>query len=148
MAHPVKPTDEITGYPGIDGLANYLLPYLPEVDQAKLRKKLTKSADLYRRRNRREEDGRVIMHTFSELRLGSYLARKGCSVQYDKKIRFEINNQNKVQTPDWTIFRPRPNIICVVELANFHGDIRFEEALKGRPSCPRTSFRKRTHRSI
>jgi hypothetical protein len=129
----METTDPITGYPLIDGLANYDLPYLPERDQAKLRNRLKNDAALYRERNLREEDGRAMLHTLGELRLGSYLARKGYSVEYEKKIKYNLDNKTKVKTPDWTIFDPRPKIVGVVDLANFHGDIRFEEALKGGP---------------
>lgn len=125
--------DQITGYPQIDGIANGDLPYLPERDQATLRNKLKKQADLLRERNHREEDSRAMLHTLGELRLGSYLARNGYSVEYEKKIKYNIDNNNNFKTPDWAIFEPRPNIVGVVDVANFHGNIQFEEALKGGP---------------
>jgi hypothetical protein len=54
------------------------------------------------------------MHTFRELVLGAFLSHRGFKVKYD----YAIDNQ----TPDWCLLNEQSEIICIVELTNFHID--------------------------
>ena len=60
------------------------------------------------------QDSDEILHTFRELILGAYLNKNNLNARYQTKL------ENK--TPDWIINNGEDDILCVVELINFHLD--------------------------
>jgi hypothetical protein len=127
----MEPADTITGYPQIDLIASDALLRLSERDRSEMRKKLQRGAELFRKRSHQIGDHRSLLHTLGELRLGAILANLGCAIAYERKYRVRINDKDEDRTPDWTVCRRDGEISCILDLANFHGDGRFEEALLG-----------------
>jgi hypothetical protein len=76
------------------------------------------------------------MHTLRELILGGFLAKRGHSVEHARKFVIRVDGRDEEKTPDWTICGPNSEVRCIVELVNFHGDVQFEEALRGRSTIP------------
>ncbi len=55
-----------------------------------------------------------VMHTFRELILGAFLGYQGLKPKYE----FAVGTK----TPDWCILDEGSNVICAIELTNFHLD--------------------------
>jgi hypothetical protein len=128
--------DEITGYPQIDILANDLLPLLSPRDQAAIRGRLKKNAELYRKRHMQIGDHRSLLHPLGELRMGAILVGYRCAIEYEKEFKVQINDKDEDRTPDWTVYSNSGEISCILDLANFHGDGRYEEAFLGGSPAP------------
>jgi hypothetical protein len=59
-------------------------------------------------------DSDQIMNTFRELVLGAYLSSRGFRARHEYLV--------ESKTPDWCILDNKSEVICVVELVNFHID--------------------------
>jgi hypothetical protein len=126
---------EITGYRAIDGTANYYIPYLRTADQAKLRKELKRNADRLREHGGEGlKDRHNLLHKLREVILGGFLAKRGYSVEYEREFTLQVDGREALKTPDWTICSADAEVLCIVELANFHGDVRHEESFRGTPT--------------
>lgn len=129
----MEPADEITGYQQIDLIANEALPRLSQRDQSTIRKKLRTNAELYRKRNRQIGDHRSLLHPLGELRMGAILVDLGYSIEYEKEYKVRIDGKDEDRTPDWTAYLTDGEIGYILDLANFHGDGKFEESMLGGP---------------
>lgn len=70
-------------------------------------------------------DQTQVMHTFRELILGAFLGSQGFKPKYE----FTVGSR----TPDWSILDEASNVVCIVELINFHLDKTTEDEIKARP---------------
>jgi len=128
---------EITGYRAIDGTANCFIPYLRTVDQVRLRKELKRDADRLREHGgERLKDRHNLLHKLREVILGGFLAKRGHAVQYEREFKLQVDGREAIKTPDWTICSAEAEVLCIVELANFHGDVQHEELIRGTSTNP------------
>jgi hypothetical protein len=95
---------QIAGSKAINYAIYKCFEYLYEEDQRKFVKKFSEQP----------HDSDQCMHTFRELILGAYLSSKGFRVMHEYPI--------EGKTPDWCILDNRSQVVCVVELVNFHID--------------------------
>jgi hypothetical protein len=126
----------ITGYRAIDVTANKWLPHLRREDQARLRRELKQDADRFRTQGERLGDRHNLLHRLREIIVGGFLAKKGYPVQYARKYTLRVDGRDELKTPDWTICGPESEALSIVEVANFHGDVQFEETIRGTSTIP------------
>jgi len=67
-------------------------------------------------------DGSQVLHTFRELVLGSYLARRG--------FRVRAYHKYDGQVPDWSIFGEKDELLAIIDVVNFHADIETEHYVR------------------
>ncbi len=63
-----------------------------------------------------------VLHTLRELILGAYLSSNGFKVRND----YPVNGK----TPDWSIIDDNFQVICIIELTNFHLDKTTDSQIK------------------
>lgn len=96
--------------------------YLCEKDQQRFVKKF--------REQPYESDQRK--HTCRELILGAYLSSRGFEVRHEYSVGSK--------TPDWCIFDNKSEVICIVELVNFHIDAITENEIAKQRQAKGTAF--------
>ena len=67
-------------------------------------------------------DQTQVMHTFRELILGAFLGSQGFKSRYEFMVG--------TRTPDWCILGEASNVVCIVELINFHLDKLTEDEIE------------------
>ena len=104
--------DYFEGNPSINACIGECLQYLDEQDVVAIKRKI--KADSL------NPDKREFFHTFRELIVGSYLARRNHLVRWQK--------QHGVRdlTPDWSILGLHENTTGLVEVMNFRADPQTE----------------------
>jgi hypothetical protein len=106
---------QIAGNKSINRTIYRCFEYIPQNDAARFVKKFREQL----------QDQNQVMHTFRELILGAFLGSQGF------KLRYEYTISNR--TPDWSIVNQESNVICVIELINFHIDKQTEDKIKAMP---------------
>ena len=89
------------------------LQHLEEADVLRIKRKLrTQSA---------ADNKQEFFHTFRELILGSYLARKGFRVRAYQKY--------DGKDPDWSVLGDQGELTALIEITNFHADKKTESKI-------------------
>ena len=107
------------------------LQYFEGADRAKIEGKLREDAGA--------EVKDTFLHTFRELIFGSYLARRGCRVR-----PYQVYGK---QTPDWSAFGERGDLIALIDVMTFHPLEAVESEIRrnldqGKPACPKIDLDK------
>jgi hypothetical protein len=95
---------QIAGSKKVNYAIYYCFEHLCDKDQQRFVKKFREQP----------HDSDQIMDTFRELILGAYLSSCGFGVRHEYLV--------ESKTPDWCILDNRSDVICIVELVNFHID--------------------------
>ncbi len=103
--------------------------YFEGADRAKIEGKLREDA--------RAKDHSTFLHTFRELLVGSYLARRG--------YRVRPYQEYGEQTPDWSAFGEGAKLIALIDVTTFHPLKEVEAEIRrnldqGKPACPAIDF--------
>jgi hypothetical protein len=116
--------DYFEGNPSINDCIYECFQYLDEQDVTAFKRKIESYSRL--------DDKGEFFHTFRELIVGSYLARKDYRVRWQKKYG--------ALTPHWSILGPGAEPAGLVEVMNFHADQQTEAYVRaalgaGRIAC-------------
>ena len=80
------------------------------------------------------------LHTLRELIFGTFLARNGLAVRYERKV--------EGKTPDWSLLSPDGELVGLLDVVNFHNVEKTERYIKNNlaPRRPRWSASGRIRR--
>lgn len=104
MSGGIGEEESVTGFEVLDHTIRQCFAFLSDSDRARFRRK-------FRQHQNNEEQTR---HTLRELMLGGFLAKKGLTVEAERRIGRK--------TPDWCVLGEDNSVRAIIEMVNFHTD--------------------------